>query len=124
MSEKNTEITFDLKYLRLMVFSLLDVSAFSSAKKILESLFVLGDHSPTMQLAYALCLIEMGDHAQASLILENLTRFLDQKDIPSDTSLRMAVAAIVERLPGKRWDPARLTDLQSEAMRLMPTLRK
>jgi thioredoxin-like negative regulator of GroEL len=114
----------DFRHLHMAVISLLDAQAFTSAKKILESLFELGDHSPTMQLAYATCLIETGQCAQAGVVIKHLRKMLDHSDIGAGTRLRAALAAISERLPGGPWNSARLESLKSDAMRMMPTVKK
>jgi thioredoxin-like negative regulator of GroEL len=114
----------DTRHLHAAVFSLLDARAFLPAKMILESLLALGDRSPTMQLAYATCLIETGQGEQAGRILERLKELLNQAPLRGNTKARAALASISERLPGRRWDPARLESLSSDAARMIPTLRK
>jgi len=124
MPENQMQLGVDIQHLHTVVFSLLDARAFSSATRILESLFGLGDCSPTMQLAYATCLIETGHGRQVSALLDRLKEGLDQSAGGGSTKLRDALSAIRERLPGGRWDPARLDSLQSDAVRMIPILRK
>jgi len=110
--------------LRDSAFSLLRAREFVTARKILEGLIGLGEDSPTMRLAYAMCLIEMGEGHKACIVLSEVRAVVEHLPASSQPKLREALAAMEEMLPGNRWDPIHQKLLQDEAERMLPTLRR